>query len=87
MYGHGDTLHWQKGTHVWAWGHFALAKRPPCIGMGTLPYLSPYKSISKSISKCTPGRVRGPGGGEAVAVPRDGWVGGGGGAGGEGGSR
>ena len=24
---HGDTLYWQKGPHIWAWGHFALAKR------------------------------------------------------------
>ena len=36
IYGHGDTLHQQKGPHVWAWGHFALAKRPPYMGMGTL---------------------------------------------------
>ena len=36
MYGHGDTLHGQKGSHIWPWGHFALAKRPPYMGMGTL---------------------------------------------------
>ena len=34
--GHGDTLQWQKGTHKWAWGHFALAKRRPNMVMGTL---------------------------------------------------
>ena len=26
----------QKGPHIWAWGHFAVAKRPPYMGMGTL---------------------------------------------------
>ena len=31
IYGHGDTLYWQEGPHIWAWGHFALAK-----SMGTL---------------------------------------------------
>ena len=36
IYGHGDTLHRRKGTHIWAWGHFVLTKRPPCMGMGTL---------------------------------------------------
>ena len=50
IYGHGDTLHWQKGPHIWArghfalakgahkwaWGHFELAKRPPYMGIGTL---------------------------------------------------
>ena len=36
IYGDGDTLHWQKGPHIWGWGHFALAKRPPYMGMGTL---------------------------------------------------
>ena len=36
IYGHGDTLHWQKGAHKWARGHFALAKRPQHMGMGTL---------------------------------------------------
>ena len=34
--GLGDTLHWQKGAHIWAWGHFALAKMPAYMGMGTL---------------------------------------------------
>ena len=34
MYGISDTLHWQKGPHKWAWGHFALAKRPAYMGMG-----------------------------------------------------
>ena len=28
IYGHGDTSHWQKGPQIWAWRHFALAKRP-----------------------------------------------------------
>ena len=36
IYGHGDTLHWQKGPQIWAWGHFALAKRPPHMSMGTV---------------------------------------------------
>ena len=36
IHGHGDTLQWHKGAHIWAWGHFALAKRPPYMGMGTL---------------------------------------------------
>ena len=36
IYEHGDTLHWQNGTHIWARGHFALAKRPPYMGMATL---------------------------------------------------
>ena len=36
MYGHGDTLHWQKGPHIWAWAHFAVEKKPPYMGMGTL---------------------------------------------------
>ena len=26
IYGHGDTLHWQKGPYIWAWGHFALGQ-------------------------------------------------------------
>ena len=34
--GKGDTLHWEKGPHKWAWGHVALAKRPSYMGMGTL---------------------------------------------------
>ena len=34
--GHGDTLHRQKGPHIWAWGHFALAIKLPYIGIGTL---------------------------------------------------
>ena len=29
-------LPWQKGPYIWAWGHFALAKRPLYMGMGTL---------------------------------------------------
>ena len=33
-YGHGDILHWQKGPPIWAWGNFAMAKRPPYMGMG-----------------------------------------------------
>ena len=36
IYRHGDTLHWQKGPQIWAWGHFTLAKRAPYMGMGTL---------------------------------------------------
>ena len=36
MYGHGDFLHWEKGNHIWAWGHLVLAKRPTYMGMGTL---------------------------------------------------
>ena len=36
MYGHGDTLHCQKASYVWAWGHVALPKSPLCMGMGTL---------------------------------------------------
>ena len=33
--GHGDTLHYQKGPRIRAWGHFAMAKRHPCMGMET----------------------------------------------------
>ena len=36
IYGHGDTLHCQKGPYIGAWGHFALPKRPLYRGMGTL---------------------------------------------------
>ena len=36
IYGHRNTLHWQKGPHNWAWGLIVLAKRPPYMGMGTL---------------------------------------------------
>ena len=34
--GHGDSLHCQKGPYLWAWGHFALPKRPLIMGMGTV---------------------------------------------------
>ena len=34
--GYGDTLVRQKGVHIWAWGRFAWAKRPPSINMATL---------------------------------------------------
>ena len=36
MYGHPDTLHYQKAPYIWAWGHFALRKSRLCMGMGTL---------------------------------------------------
>ena len=36
IYGHGDTLHWEKGPYIWAWGHSALGKGPLYMGMGTL---------------------------------------------------
>ena len=51
IHGHEDSLHWQKGPqsraerqfalakkglHIWVWGHFALAKGLPYLGMGTL---------------------------------------------------
>ena len=36
IYGHGVTLNCQKGPHIRAWGHFALPKRPPYMGMGSL---------------------------------------------------
>ena len=36
IYGHGDTLNWQKGPYIWAWRHFALAKKPPYMGMVAL---------------------------------------------------
>ena len=36
MYGHPDTLHYQKAPYIWAWGHFALRKNHLCMGMGTL---------------------------------------------------
>ena len=36
IYGDGDTLHWQKAPHIWQWGHFALAKSPSYMAMGTL---------------------------------------------------
>ena len=36
IYGDGDTLHCQKATHIWRWGHFALAKSPSYMAMGTL---------------------------------------------------
>ena len=36
LYAHVDTLHEQKGSHIWAWGHFVLAKRRPYMGTGTL---------------------------------------------------
>ena len=36
IYGHGDTLHWQKGPNIRPWGHFALAKGPLYMGIQTL---------------------------------------------------
>ena len=36
IYGHEDTLNWQKGPHTWAWGHFALEEWLPYLGSGTL---------------------------------------------------
>ena len=36
IYGHVDTLHLQKGPHIWARVHFALAKRCAYMCMGTL---------------------------------------------------
>ena len=33
IYGHGDTLHWEKGPYIWAWGHSALGKGPLYTGM------------------------------------------------------
>ena len=36
IYGHGDTLHLEKGLRTWAWRHFVLAKRPPYMGIGKL---------------------------------------------------
>ena len=35
VYGDGDNLHWQKAPHIWQWGHFALAKSPSKMVMGT----------------------------------------------------
>ena len=35
IYGQGDTLHKQKGPHIWAWGHFALAKMSLYISIET----------------------------------------------------
>ena len=32
--GNGNTLHWQKGTHIWASGHFVVAKRPAYLAWG-----------------------------------------------------
>ena len=34
--GHGGNLQWQKGPYIWAWEHFAMAKRALYIAMGTL---------------------------------------------------
>ena len=31
IYGHGDTLHSLKGSHVWAWGHFVAAAAAAAI--------------------------------------------------------
>ena len=36
IYGHGDTLHWQKAPHIWAWGHLAMAKEPAYMRTGIL---------------------------------------------------
>ena len=36
IYGHADTLHWQKGPYTWALKQSSMAKRPLHIGMGTL---------------------------------------------------
>ena len=45
--GHEHTLHWQKGSHISALRHFALAKRPQYMGMGThLPSLVQLAIVS-----------------------------------------
>ena len=36
IHGKGDTLHCQQAPDIWAWGHVALPKSHPHMGMGTL---------------------------------------------------